>query len=206
MLPLWFEIIYPLSILLFFSVLYWCSRKYPRDKHYSIFTRTISGLGNKEYESSMPFRVAFLLMPLFNLALIHFLWFLLSKNNLSSISVYFLVAGQVAALGTAFVTEKFSKGIGYWSHYVISIFAFISSIIGFVILSFSLRSLTHLMLFFGFLPLAMGIITAIVFSTNKTHALDVRDPIFQNIPFWEWLTFLSLFICLLIGYVILIIY
>lgn len=206
LIPVWFEIAYPLSIILFFSALFWSSRKYPKDKHYSIFTRTISGLGNGEYESSTIFRVAFFLMPLFNLTLIYFLFVLLSKNHLSLIPIYFLEIGQLAALATCFATEKFQKGVRYWMHYYLSVIGFATSIIGFVILSFSLKSITHLMFFFSFLQLVMGIMFMIAFFKNKTHALDVREPILENISFWEWLTFLSLFICLLMTYIILIIY
>lgn len=205
MLPLWFEIVYPVSILIFFSALFWSSRKYPRDKHYSIFTRTISGLGNEEYESSTIFRVAFFFMPLFNLALICFLFILLSNYNLSLVSIYFLGIGQLAAVATCFATEKFHKGIRYWIHYSVSVIAFVSNIIGFVILSFSLKSITNLMFFFSFLTLVLGIMFMIAFIKNKTHALDVREPILQNISFWEWMAFLSLWLCLAITYIILII-
>jgi hypothetical protein len=203
LIPLWFAISYPIAIIFFILILYFCSKKYPKKKHYSILSRSISGLGNEKYESSKLFKEDFFFIPLANVFLISFLSLFLHKNNFSVISIYFLLIGEAATLITSFATEDFKNKVKFIAHLIFSSIAFASTIIGFILLGFSLKSMSILVIPFSFLPLLLGIFAGISVFYNLKYVPDVKKPILKNINFWEWLMFFSIIFLFIFIYFIL---
>lgn len=202
LIPTWFAILYPAAIIVSLFMLYASSKQYPQKKHYSILSRSISGLGNKKYKSCKLFREDIFFIPVINIILIYFLYLSLAKTTTVYVGIAFLIIGEISTILTSFATEDFTNKRKFITHFVFSIIAFLFTIVGLIILAFVFKDSTIFkqVVPFNFLPIIFGILAGIAAIYNLKYAPDVKKPLFKNIDLWEWMMFFSIILCFVLIY------
>lgn len=200
-LPLWYAIVLGVSFIVFPLLIFYCTRLYP---NYSIFRRTISGLGLPEKKSARIFNptisiVGFILIP--------FPFFLLQAlpaHWTTFVGIGSLICNPIGIILVGLFPEH--KNV---PHMVAAVLAMGGSLVANIFLLYSIQisafhtiiTIISIILLIVCIPLTFSFI-----KTGPSYVPDEKiDHIYENLNFWEWMQFITLQIWLLAIYLNLII-
>ena len=197
-LPLWYSITFPVVFVSFFILIYISYKKFP---HYSILTRTISGLGNLKRKSGLFFDIGLILIGSSSIPLFYFLYQELPQSLLSSIGIVLLfVGGSVGSTLEGFFDESKLK-----PHLFSSFIAFGAIIIGSILLIspfLQSEAIPNWMVILNILIPITSVFCGISALYNIPYKPGIKKPILHNVNLWEWILFLV--ICLWISLIFII--
>jgi hypothetical membrane protein len=190
LLPLWYAIVLGIAFIIYPILLLICIKLYPPPK-YSIFTRTISGLGLPEHKSAKVFNPTLISMGIIMIPFPYYVFQVLPATILSYIGIgaFFCVPSGLILVGI-FPEHKET------AHMVAAVLSLGASIIssGFLLIPILQSDLSIIVTLVQIIVLAIAVPLAIA-AANQMPSYTPDMPIeklIYNLNFWEWSQFIAL--------------
>lgn len=190
LLPLWYAILVGIAFIIFPILLLVCFRLYPPPK-YSIFTRTISGLGLPEHRSAKLFNPMIIIMGLILIPFPYYLFQILPANWLTYIGIVAFFCVPIGLMLVGIFPEHKET-----AHMVAAVLSLGASIIAnaFLLYPILLSGLNIIITIIQILVLSISVPLAIAARKQlPSYIPDAPiDKFLYNLNFWEWSQFLAL--------------
>ncbi|NVM54612.1 MAG: DUF998 domain-containing protein [Candidatus Helarchaeota archaeon] len=187
-LPLWYAILFGLTFILESSLIVYCTRLYP---DYSIFSRTISGLGNPMYKSAKIFNPTISIMGVILSPLPYYLLQVLPPHWMTSIGIGAFFCSPVGIFLVGIFHEE--RQIGHLIAATLGMGGLITANMVLLYPIF-LSSLSNIITAITIISLITSIFLAIAGIKNiRTYIPNKRiTKLLYNLNFWEWIQFIIL--------------
>lgn len=187
-LPVWYAIVFGLALIAFPILLLYCIYLYP---NYSIFTRTISGLGNPDYKSAKIFNPTIFIMGFVLLPFPYFVLQVLPTHWMTTIGIMAFFFNPIGLILVGLFPEH--KNI---PHMIAATFAMGGILIANIALVYPifLSDLSIITVIISSITLFTCwplFISAIKYTQSYTPDQPI-DNILFNVNFWEWIQFIVL--------------
>ena len=190
LLPLWYSILLGIAFIIFPILLLVCVRLYPPPK-YSIFTRTISGLGLPEHRSAKIFNPTIIIMGLILIPFPYYLFPILPANWLTYIGIVAFFCVPIGLMLVGIFPEHKET-----AHMFAAVLSLGASIIAnaFLLYPILLSDLNIVITIIQILVLSISVPLAIAARKQlPSYTPDTPiDRLLYNLNFWEWSQFLAL--------------
>ena len=195
--PLWYAILFGVSIISFIIVIIICIQLYPK---YSILTRTISGLGNQEKRSAKLFNFTIAIMGFIMIPFPYYLFQVLLMRPITYIGIGIFFCNPIGLILLGIFPENKEKphlvaaGLGMGGSLLANLILLYPILLS--TLSIILVVITIIMLIFC-VPLTISAIKNV-----RSYEPDKKvEKIIFNLNFWEWIQFIVLQIWIFALYV-----
>jgi len=189
LLPMWYAILLGIAFIIFPILLLICIRLYPPPK-YSIFTRTISGLGFPEHKSAKIFNPTIITMGIIMIPFPYYIFQILPANWPTYIGIVAFFCVPIGLIFVGIFPEH--KETPHMIAAVLSLGA--STIANAFLLYPVLQSrLNILITIIQIIVLLISVPLAIAATKLPSYVPDTPiEKLLYNINFWEWSQFLTL--------------
>lgn len=188
LLPLWYAIMVGLVFIIFPIILLYCRHLYP---NYSIFTRTISGLGNPEHRSTKIFNIAVITAGIILFLMPYYLFQVLPNHWMTWLGVIFLYHNRVGFILVGVFPEHKET-----PHIIAAVMGMGGAMLANLLLIYPilLSELNNLIVIPSFIALLISIPLLTALKKNmRSYVPDARiDKLLYNLNFWEWMQFIVL--------------
>jgi hypothetical membrane protein len=190
LLPIWYAILFGITVIGFLISLFICTRLYPPPR-YSILTRTISGLGHPDHKSAKIFNPIMITMGVVLALFPYFLLQVLPVSWLTNIGIgtFFCVPAGLILVGV-FPEHKES------GHLVGAVLCLGGSLLanGFLIYPIFISPLSNFIIVIQIIILIVCVPLSISAAKQlPSYIPDQRiEKILYNLNLWEWSQFLAL--------------
>ncbi|MFX1297749.1 MAG: DUF998 domain-containing protein [Promethearchaeota archaeon] len=188
LLPLWYAILLGLGFIIFLILIFYCIRLYP---NYSIFTRTISGLGHPDNKSAKIFNPAIIVMGILLILFPYYVFQVLPAIWLTYVGIGLFFCVPIGLILVGVFPEH--KEAGHMVAAALSIGgALLTNIFLFYPILISdlsiIVTVTNVIVLITCVPLAIA-----AQKTGSSYVPDQHvEKILHNLNFWEWTQFIVL--------------